>query len=57
MDSNNNGGVMTIALELDKNEVDLVLTALGQLPFVRVVALIQKIDSQAVAQLNPPKEG
>lgn len=56
MDGNNNGGVMNITLALDKNEVDLVLTALGQLPFVRVVALIQKIDSQAVAQLNPPKE-
>lgn len=56
MDGNNNGGVMSITLELSKDEVDLVLTALGQLPFVRVVGLIQKIDSQAVAQLNPSKE-
>jgi hypothetical protein len=40
-----------IKLELDINEVNGVLTALGQQPFVQVQALIMKIQTQAAPQV------
>ena len=41
-----------IKLELDIAEVNGVLTALGQMPFVQVQALIAKIQSQAASQVQ-----
>ena len=41
-----------IKLELDVNEVNGVLNALGQMPFVQVQALIAKIQGQASPQLE-----
>ena len=43
----------TIKLELNIDEVNMVLEALGQLPFARVYALIGRIQEQAHAQLRP----
>jgi hypothetical protein len=44
----------TIKLELNIDETNLILEALGQLPFARVYALIGRIQEQAHAQLQPP---
>jgi len=41
-----------IKLELDIAEVNGVLNALGQLPFVQVQALIAKIQGQAAPQVQ-----
>jgi hypothetical protein len=41
-----------IKLELDLAEVNGVLGALGQLPFVQVQGLIAKIQSQAAPQVK-----
>jgi hypothetical protein len=42
----------TIKLELNIDEVNMVLEALGQLPFARVYALIGRIQEQAHAQIQ-----
>lgn len=39
-----------IQLELSIEETNLILTALGQLPYVRVVSLVDKICKQAEVQ-------
>ena len=49
-----------ITLELTVDEINLVLEAVGQLPFARVFQLVGKIQTQAAAQLQadagaPPK--
>ena len=44
-----------IKLELELAEVNGILNALGQLPFVQVQALITKIQGQAPPQIEPPK--
>ena len=41
-----------IKLELEVNEVNGVLNALGQMPFVQVQALIGKIQGQAAPQVE-----
>ena len=41
-----------IKLELDIAEVNGVLNALGQMPFVQVQALIVKIQGQAAPQVT-----
>jgi hypothetical protein len=41
-----------ITLQLEINEVNGVLTALGQMPFVQVQALIAKIQTQAAPQVQ-----
>jgi hypothetical protein len=41
-----------IKLKLEMAEVNLMLEALGNLPFVRVYALINKIQNQASQQLE-----
>jgi hypothetical protein len=41
-----------INLSLKIEDVNLVLTALGNLPFIQVHELINKIQSQATPQLN-----
>lgn len=43
-----------IQLELTVEEINLVLTALGQLPYVQVVGLVDKICKQAEQQTQPP---
>lgn len=43
-----------ITLTFKVEEVNLVLTALGNLPFIQVHELIGKIQGQATAQLAPP---
>ena len=45
-----------IKLELEVAEVNGVLTALGQMPFVQVQALIVKIQGQAAPQVTKAEE-
>jgi hypothetical protein len=42
----------SVTLELSLDEANLVLEALGALPFVRVYALIGKIQQQAQRQVG-----
>lgn len=42
----------TIRLDLDVDDVNLVLEALGKLPFVQVYQLIGRIQAQAQAQVQ-----
>ena len=42
-----------IKLELEIAEVNGILNALGQMPFVQVQALIAKIQGQAAPQVQP----
>ena len=42
-----------ITLELEVAEINGVLTALGQMPFVQVQSLIAKIQGQAAPQVQP----
>ena len=42
-----------IKLELEVPEVNGILTALGQMPFVQVQSLIAKIQGQAAPQVQP----
>lgn len=42
-----------IHLELTVEEINLVLTALGQLPYVQVVGTVDKICKQAEVQTQP----
>jgi hypothetical protein len=42
-----------IKINLAIEEANLILEALGQLPFARVYALIGKIQEQATQQLQP----
>ena len=44
-----------LKLELTVDEVNVVLDALGNLPFKQVAALFEKIKSQAMAQLEEQK--
>ena len=44
-----------IKLELEIAEVNGILNALGQMPFVQVQALIAKIQGQAAPQVKAPK--
>lgn len=43
---------MTIKLELEVDDTNLILEALGSLPFVRVYQLIGRIQEQARAQIQ-----
>lgn len=45
-----------IKLELSLEEVQLVVNALGNLPFGQVEAIIGNIRNQAVEQMNPPDQ-
>jgi hypothetical protein len=42
-----------IELKLDLNEVNGILNALGNMPFVQVKDLIAKIQAQAQPQVKP----
>ncbi|MEM7368864.1 MAG: hypothetical protein AAF587_09685 [Bacteroidota bacterium] len=46
-----------IKLELTIDEANVILEALGSMPFVKVYELIGKIQSQASEQLNPEASG
>lgn len=46
-----------INLTLKVEEVNLILTSLGNLPFIQVHELIGKIQSEASAQLLPATNG
>jgi hypothetical protein len=46
-----------INLTLKVEEVNLILTSLGNLPFIQVHELIGKIQNQAAAQLLPATNG
>ena len=45
-----------IKLEFSIDEVNQIMAALGNMPYVQVTALVDKIKSQAVPQLPAPKE-
>lgn len=47
----------TLRLDLDVDDVNLVLEALGKLPFVQVYQLIGRIQGQAQAQVQAPAAG
>ncbi|WP_020536760.1 hypothetical protein [Lewinella cohaerens] len=42
----------TLKLELTVEEVNLILSALGKLPFEQVFSLVNKIQQQAAEQLD-----
>lgn len=44
-----------IQLQLDVNEVNAVLMALGQMPFAQVEPLVAKIREQALPQVQEKK--
>lgn len=46
-----------IKLELTIDETNLILEALGQLPFVKVYALIGRLQEQARAQVEAAGRG
>ena len=45
-----------IKLEFSIDEVNQIMAALGNMPYVQVAALVDKIKSQAVPQLPVPQE-
>ncbi len=47
----------TIRLELTVAEANLIVESLGQMPYVRVFELIQKLQAQAQHQLNQEQAG
>ena len=48
---------LMIKLELDVKEINGVLTALGNLPYIQVVDLIAKIREQAAPQVAEQETG
>lgn len=42
-----------VKLELDVNEVNAVMLALGQMPYVQVEQLVAKIRQQVIPQVQP----
>jgi hypothetical protein len=46
---------MDLKLTLTLDETNLILEALGNLPFARVYTLINAIQAQASGQLTPPE--
>lgn len=45
-----------IHLQLTTDEINLILESLGNLPFVKVYALIGKLQQQAAGQLTKPAD-
>lgn len=41
-------------IELTLNEINLIMQALGNMPYAQVFELIHKVREQAQAQLNQP---
>jgi len=50
------GNDREVTLRLSLDEVNLVLEAIGQLPFVRVYALVAKLQQQARQQIEGKAE-
>lgn len=50
--SNNHAPLKEITLQVSIEEANTILEALGQMPFVKVYALINKIQEQAGQQVN-----
>lgn len=46
----------TITLSLNVDQVNMVLAALGNAPYVQVVALVTEIQKQAQSQLAMPQD-
>ncbi len=46
----------TLKYELTVSETNAILGALGNLPFVQVADLVNKIKTQAFEQMNPSEE-
>lgn len=46
--------MQNITLTVSLEEANLILEALGNLPFARVYGLINKMQAQAQAQIEPP---
>ncbi len=46
----------TINLQLTLEEINILLTALGERPYVQVFELVQKIQAQAATQVGEGKE-
>jgi hypothetical protein len=49
-------GNFSLKLELTADEVDVILTALGEQPFIKVHELINKVRVQAVPQWQAIQE-
>lgn len=47
----------TIHLELSVSDVNLILEALGEMPFKSVYGLVSRLQSQARGQLQPATNG
>ena len=47
---------VTIKLELSLQEVNAIMTGLGQLPYVQVVDVVEKIKAQAIPQTQQSQE-
>jgi len=45
-----------VKLELTINDVNIIMQALGNAPYVQVAELIQKIREQAQSQINQPAQ-
>jgi len=45
-----------VKFELDINEVNVIMAALGRMPYETVFALVDKIRAQAAPQLEQVKE-
>jgi hypothetical protein len=45
-----------VQLDLTIEEINLILTALGQMPYVQVVKILDNISKQAEFQLKPNEE-
>jgi hypothetical protein len=51
--NNNNANTQEIQLKVSLEEANVLLEALGELPFKKVFGLVGKIQQQASAQINP----
>ena len=45
-----------ISLQLEINEINGILSALGQMPYVQVRELVEKIQQQAVPQVQAQEQ-
>lgn len=49
---NGNNSAQEVTLKISIDEANLILEGLGLIPFARVYGLVNKLQSQASAQLN-----
>jgi dihydroxyacetone kinase len=48
--------VEKVTLELNVNEVNVIMAALGRMPYIEVAAVVAKVTEQAKAQLEAQPE-